>query len=151
MPTIPTNTKCSTLGCKNPRSKLNSYCTEHGGLNTISTQERKEFVSMYKTSQWHTLRQGQLSRQPLCESCMSQGKVAMATHVDHVFPWAKINKQAFYHNLFQSLCPECHSVKTVNERQGIFTHYATGKQYTVNDYQIVMRSDLPKHTQNIAF
>ena len=143
MPTLPTNTKCSSLRCKNPRSKLNSYCVEHGGKNTIDTEQRKEFVSMYQTTQWRTLRQRQLSIQPLCESCMTKGRVSNANHVDHVFPWAKINKSAFYNNLFQSLCPECHSDKTVQERQGVFTHYATGKQYTVNDYQTVMRSDLP--------
>lgn len=138
MPTLPINTKCSSLGCKNPRSKLNSYCVEHGGMNTISTNERKEFVSMYQTNQWRTLRQVQLSKQPLCESCLTHGKVTQANHVDHVFPWAKINKQAFYHNLFQSLCHECHSVKTSEERQGTYTHFSTGKQYTPNDYRTVM-------------
>ena len=152
MPILPKSDKCSQLGCTNIRSRLNTYCTEHGGKNTIDTDKRKEFVSMYQTTQWRTLRQVQLSKQPLCESCMSLGKVSQASHVDHVFPWAKINKSAFYTNLFQSLCPECHSVKTADEQQGIFNHYATGKQYTVNDYQIVMRSDLPStHPQNLLY
>jgi 5-methylcytosine-specific restriction protein A len=139
MPTLPTNTKCSSLGCKNPRSKLNSYCVEHGGLNSINTKERKEFTSMYQTNQWRSLRQVQLSKHPLCESCMTMGKVVQANHVDHVFPWAKIGKQAFYDNIFQSLCTHCHSHKSAQEKQGIYNHYSTGKQYTPNDYRLTMK------------
>lgn len=149
MPTFPTNKKCASYGCTTERSKLNTYCIEHGGKNTIDTAQRKEFVSMYQTNQWRTLRQVQLSRQPLCESCMSSGKVAMANHVDHVFPWAKIGKQAFYNNLFQSLCPECHSVKTNEERQGTFTHFSTGKKYTPNDYRTVMMTQEGAITPNV--
>lgn len=140
MPILPRSNKCSQLGCTNIRSKLNTYCVEHGGKNTIDTDERKAFTSMYQTAQWKQLRQIQLSKQPLCESCMTKGKVSHANHVDHVFPWAKINKSAFYNNLFQSLCHECHSDKTVQERQGIFPHYATGKQYTINDYAYISKN-----------
>ena len=138
MPTLPTNTKCSSLGCKNPRSRLNSYCVEHGGINTIDTEQRKAFTSMYQTNQWRTLRQAQLSKQPLCESCIKQGKVVQANHVDHLFAWNKIGKQAFYNNLFQSLCTNCHSHKSALEKQDIYIHYKTNKTYTINDYQYVI-------------
>ena len=141
MPTIPTNKKCSSLGCNNPRSKLNSYCIEHGGLNAINTQERREFTSMYQTAQWKTLRQVQLSKQPLCESCISQGKVVQANHVDHLFAWNKIGKKAFYNNVFQSLCTNCHSHKSGQEKQGIYIHYATGKQYNINDYAYISKEN----------
>ena len=57
MPILPKSDKCSQLGCTNIRSRLNTYCTEHGGKNTIDTDKRKEFVSMYQTTQWRTLRQ----------------------------------------------------------------------------------------------
>ena len=144
MPTLPTNTKCSSLGCKNPRSRLNSYCVEHGGINTIDTEQRKAFTSMYQTNQWRTLRQAQLSKQPLCESCIKQGKVVQANHVDHLFAWNKIGKQAFYNNLFQSLCTNCHSHKSALEKQDIYIHYATGKQYTINDYAYISKENALK-------
>jgi hypothetical protein len=32
MPTVPATTQCAHLGCKAHRSKLNSYCSEHGGI-----------------------------------------------------------------------------------------------------------------------
>lgn len=139
MPTLPRSTKCSQLGCTNIRSKLNTYCVDHGGKNTIDTDDRKAFTSMYQTSQWRTLRQVQLSKQPLCESCIKQGKVVQANHVDHLFAWNKIGKQAFYNNVFQSLCTNCHSHKSAQEKQDIYTHYATGKQYSLNDYQLTMK------------
>ncbi len=141
MPTLPTNTKCSSLGCKNPRSRLNSYCVEHGGINTVDTEQRKAFTSMYQTAQWKTQRQIQLSKQPLCESCLTNGKVVQANHVDHLFAWNKIGKQAFYNNIFQSLCTNCHSHKSAQEKQDIYTHYATGKQYSLNDYAYISKEN----------
>jgi hypothetical protein len=80
---------------------------------------------------------------------MSHGKVVQANHVDHVFPWSRIGKQAFYNNLFQSLCHDCHSVKTNEEKQGIYTHYSTGKQYTPNDYQLTMMTESGALTPNV--
>ena len=141
MPTVPFNSHCSHLGCKNPKSKFSGYCLEHGGRDTQVTYrsaERDKAHAFYSTAQWGRHRRVQLSGHPLCASCLTRGIITSATEVDHVFPWAKIDKQAFYHNLFQSLCHECHSVKTSEERQGTYTHFSTGKQYTPNDYRTVM-------------
>ena len=69
----------------------------------------------------------QLSMQPLCQSCLTRGIVTPATEVDHVFPWRRIGPQAFYRNLFQSLCHDCHSSKTQDERRGVFIHWVGGK------------------------
>ena len=139
MPTLPYTTKCSHLGCKNVRSKLNSYCLEHGGLDSIQTEQRKEFMSMYQTTKWKQTRQLQLSKQPLCQCCLLSGKVSQAQHIDHLFPWSKINKDAFYNNILQSLCPECHSVKTGLEQRGIYRHYGQViHDYTMNDYASVV-------------
>jgi 5-methylcytosine-specific restriction protein A len=134
MPSVPTNIKCGHLGCKGLRSKLNSYCMEHGGLQYMDT---KEAASVYQTAAWRTVRTVQLSRQPLCQACLIDGMVEMAQHVDHVFPWRAIGKQAFAHNLFQSLCAAHHSYKTGQEKQGNIVHYSsTGRvQYTINDYK----------------
>lgn len=140
MPTIPNTTKCAQLGCKNIRSKINSYCLEHGGLDSIQTDERKAFTSMYQTNHWRSVRDVQLSKQPLCQACLTTGRVSMASHVDHLFKWNALGKEAFYTNIFQSLCTECHSVKSGLEKRGIYRHYTSNgiKDYSLTDYRTVL-------------
>ena len=140
MPTYPTNTKCSELGCKEPRSKINSFCLKHGGKDNM---EARQTDSIYQTPAWRTVRQRQLSIQPLCQACLTRGKVEQAQHVDHVFPWKAIGKHAFLNNIFQSLCHADHSHKTKLERQGKYTHYTQEgeKEYTQADYPFQMHQN----------
>ena len=138
MPYAPFNDKCGHLGCKEPRSKLNGFCMAHGGKQyTI-----KDTDSRYKTPAWQSIRKRQLSIQPLCQACLSQGKIQAAKHVDHVFPWRQIGDHAFLHNIFQSLCQADHSHKTGLEKQGRYIHYTPEgeREYTSNDYNFAMRN-----------
>ena len=136
MPYAPYNSVCRELGCKNLRSKLNSFCLEHGGLE--HTNHDKD--NAYSNPAWRTIRRAQLSRQPLCQSCLTKGMVNSAKHIDHVFPWRQIGEHAFLNNIFQSLCHECHSYKTGQERQGIYKHYTAdgAKDLTINDYATII-------------
>jgi 5-methylcytosine-specific restriction protein A len=137
MPSVPTYTHCLSLGCKNQRSKLNHYCSEHGGKDsTPNTGKRKQDNALYSSEAWKIMRVAQLSEQPLCQACLLEGRVESAQHVDHVFRWQHIGRHAFYTNLFQSLCQPHHSHKTSIETQGIYEHYAPDglKQYQVTDY-----------------
>lgn len=120
MPSIPANNTCSLLGCHNPRSKLNTLCLQHGGGDSA---EPRNSDKVYKTASWQSIRKRQISMQPLCQSCLLRGIVTPANTVDHVFPWNQIGEHAFTHNIFQSLCPECHSYKTGQEQQGKYEHY----------------------------
>lgn len=143
MPTLPTYDKCIHLGCKNKKAKLSGYCVEHGGKDTYNantTEERKQSNSMYQTAFWRSTRATQLSRQPLCQSCLARGIVTPALHVDHLFPWRKIGSKAFKHNVFQSLCHECHSHKTKLEAQGICRYYELSNiiDYSVEQYAQVV-------------
>ena len=144
MPYLPSNTKCKELGCNNPRSKCNSVCLSHGGYDTYllpKTEQRQEFNSMYQTRQWRQLRQIQLSKNPLCMSCLSVGRVAQAVQVDHVFPWSYIGKDAFFNNIFQTLCTPCHSHKTALESKNIMRFYNKNKviDYRLNEYAFVIK------------
>jgi 5-methylcytosine-specific restriction protein A len=130
MPSIPINNKCSELRCTNIRTKVNTYCIEHGGKNSISNESTRIKSKQYNSLKWKTLRQRQLSQQPLCQSCKTQGRICLATDVDHVFPWNHIGPHAFMHNVYQSLCRACHSHKTQLEQQGIYRHYANPKDFT---------------------
>lgn len=148
MPTVPTNGKCSHLGCNHPRSKYSTSCLEHGGRDTQHTyrsEERDKAHAFYLTAQWGRHRARQLSLQPLCQACLTRGIITGATQVDHVFPWRRIGTHAFYRNLFQSLCHECHSHKTQQEQKGIIMHYANeiAMTYRVVDYQRIMGVDNP--------
>lgn len=140
MPSLPTYNKCRQLGCQNPRSKYNSYCLDHGGSDTPPynpkwNANRTYSNDLYKTQQWQTLRQIQLSTEPLCAACKAEGIITAATVVDHLFPWTHIGKQAFYLNKFQSLCATHHATKGQLERRGIYRQFGQPHvDYTKDDY-----------------
>jgi 5-methylcytosine-specific restriction endonuclease McrA len=141
MPTVPRSYKCAQLGCKEPKSKLNPYCTMHGG---VEYTQAKETDSRYQSHQWRTTRTAQLTRQPLCQSCLTRGRIEQAKHVDHLFPWRAVGEHAFTRNVMQSLCPACHSHKTGKEKQGIILHHTIEGTvtYTLADYGQVMHKYL---------
>ena len=103
----------------------------------------RETDSIYQTPAWRTVRQRQLSIQPLCQACLTRGKVEQAQHVDHVFPWKAIGKHAFLNNIFQSLCHADHSHKTGQERKGNYLHWTMEgeKAYTQDDYSYAMHQN----------
>jgi len=109
---------------------------EHGGKGYNDTAKRKQSNAMYQTALWGRTRMRVLSTQPLCQACASCGKVTAATEVDHLFAWQHIGVEAFYQNVFQSLCKNCHTVKGSLERKGIFRHYANqeAQDYGIGDY-----------------
>ena len=137
MPSTPSNNTCGLLGCKQPKSKLNSYCLAHGGRDVGFGRDSDK---SYKTAAWASIRRRQLSLQPLCAACLSRGRVSAAQHVDHLFPWRSIGAHAFTHNIFQSLCQPCHSHKTGQEKQGLIEQYGLEKisVWTIDDYGYVL-------------
>jgi 5-methylcytosine-specific restriction protein A len=132
MPTAPLNTECKEYRCRNPKTTRSAYCTEHGGGQT---DKAKANSKLYSQVAWSKIRTRQLSRQPLCARCYSDGKVTAATVVDHVFPHRR-DVDAFKVNLFQSLCAPCHSLKTQDENRGRYLHYTQHgiTEYTGDDY-----------------
>lgn len=145
MPTVPSNTKCSFLGCTNAKTKFSSSCVLHGGKEQIrynDSEKRKTFNSAYQTKQWKTFRQIKLSKEPLCASCLVRGIVTVATEVDHVFPWSKLNKASFMHNIFQSLCKSCHIMKTTLEQKDVIMYYKDKEmQYSIKDYSYIVLNE----------
>ena len=150
MPTIPSNTKCASLGCNNIKSRLNGYCIQHGGrdaqtYNPKTNKQREAFNAKYNTAQWVTLRQIQLSKYPLCVACHAEGRVTPATVVDHLFPWSHISEEAFYINRFQSLCATHHATKTQLERHGIYRAFGIPHiDYKQGDYGRIMGVNDPR-------
>lgn len=121
MPTQP-RPQCAKYRCKQPTRPGSSMCIDHAPPPTVNRAKR-ETDREYKTAIWQTIRAGQLSRQPLCQSCQLAGRVTLGIHVDHVIPWRLIGSAGFTNNRFQTLCAPCHSQKTGLEKRGIFRHY----------------------------
>ena len=69
---------------------------------------------VYDLRAWPRVRREQLVREPLCRHCKLAGIIKPAHHVDHIIP---INKGGdwFDPENLQSLCAECHSVKTAQD------------------------------------
>ena len=65
----------------------------------------------YSTRRWRRVRKRQLSRQPLCRACQSDGKITPATEVDHIVRIADGGPAWDPANL-QSLCAKHHTIKT---------------------------------------
>lgn len=61
------------------------------------------------------------------------GIVRAASVVDHVWPWRAIGPHAFRANRMQSLCPECHSVKTALEQRGVCREFGV-RDWSLADY-----------------
>jgi 5-methylcytosine-specific restriction protein A len=146
MPSIPKVQECAQLACRNNRARYSSFCQDHGGSDTKTfrpaNQERKDFNEKYSSGFWRSTRMAQLSAHPLCAGCLAIGKIEQAIAVDHVFPWRRLNEQAFYHNLFQSLCHKCHASKTSLEQKGIYRRYGTpSRDYRTEDYFRVLEHD----------
>ncbi len=137
MPTAPFNTKCREFGCQNSRTSRSPYCSQHGG--GITDRDRAN-SKLYSQGAWDKIRKGQLSRQPLCVGCLARGKVVQASHVDHVFPHRR-NPERFKRNLFQSLCPSCHTLKTQMEKVGTYIYFKGDSmvEYSEQDYEAAMR------------
>lgn len=140
MPSLPPS-QCVELGCKAKPNKGSSLCEAHAP-SVMVTQDRREFNRKYSDSAWDSIRNRQLSTQPLCQSCLVEDRVTQANHVDHVFPWRQLGNYAFRQNVFQSLCAECHGIKTGMERKGVFLHYLQGevKEYCIHDYREIYES-----------
>ena len=142
MPYAPVNDKCRELGCKNLKTSRSTFCNEHGGG---ITEKGKENSKLYSTAFWKKQRAIQLSKKPLCAACLLEGRVVQAAHIDHVFPHRQ-DSNKFRLNLFQSLCPSHHSLKTQDENQGIYNYYSPNGiiQYTEADYakQITDQTEL---------
>jgi 5-methylcytosine-specific restriction protein A len=68
-----------------------------------------QWTHLYNNTRWKQLRRVQLKNYPLCMLCQREGRVALASVVDHITPH-KGNKLLFWDfKNVQSLCYTCHN------------------------------------------
>lgn len=70
--------------------------------------EAQAWRRFYRTARWQRTRKAQLAKQPLCETCLSQGRTAAATVCNHADKEAKRTEEGFFAGPFTSECAPCH-------------------------------------------
>lgn len=111
-------TPCKKPGCNG--LVRDSKCTVCGPVRRSSSWANKEYDKRrgtasergYGTS-WRKLRRMVLADNPLCVECEANGRVVVATEVDHILPKARGGDDSF-ENL-QSMCQTCHRRKTAKD------------------------------------
>lgn len=108
---------CLHPGCR--KLCRGGYCPEHQPPKPTRQHSVMPWHSWYALPIWReTLRPQQLLREPFCRECAAIGLRVRATDVDHVVPH-RGNWELFVHGELQSLCHQCHSRKTMRERNAV--------------------------------
>ena len=71
--------------------------------------QAEAYRHLYKTARWKRTRAEQLAKQPLCETCLSQGRITAATVCNHADKDSKATIEGFYAGPFTSECAPCHN------------------------------------------
>ena len=111
MPRIPDH-PCAHPGCPRlvPRGK--KYCEEHAAQHP---EEIRSSAARGYGSAWRKARKRYLEANPLCVSCLKEGRYVRATDVDHIQPHRGDAVLFWDESNWQPLCHSCHSQKTRNE------------------------------------
>ena len=80
---------------------------------------------VYRSADWKSLRKAVLQEEPLCQNCLYNSRVTPASHVDHIVPIAVDPSLSWSMDNLWSLCPSCHSKKTLMEKGKIPTQPTT--------------------------
>ena len=93
------------------------YCQAHQADRKIGTFADPRRGSRHERgygSQWDRDRKRVLDRDAgLCQPCLSNGQVTMATQVDHIVPKCEGGSDADTN--LQAICRTCHQIKTASE------------------------------------
>lgn len=98
----PPDGKCNVCGYKRPKR---------------TWPDRGKTTERGYGADWRRIRAQKLKQTPLCEQCAVEGRVVVATDVDHIVPFMGTDDplRLSLMNL-RSLCRRCHQIKTA--RQG---------------------------------
>jgi 5-methylcytosine-specific restriction protein A len=67
-------------------------------------------------SRWQAFRTHYMRDNPLCKHCQLNGRYTIATELDHIRPLWQGGAE-FDHKNIQSLCHECHVIKSTEEQK----------------------------------
>lgn len=116
--------QCHVPGCPG-LTRQGKYCEKHAHLEDAERRERASRYNktardigsqkLYDSAEWRKLREIHIRRNPLCESCLENGRITPAVIVDHKVEIKDGGGRLDPDNL-QSLCRSCHNKKTAQER-----------------------------------
>jgi len=82
------------------------------------SEEATEYRRLYRTARWRRIRHHQLSLQPLCEWCLEQEIVTVASEVHHSDGGHKGDIDKFWNGPLISTCKPCHASRGQREDLG---------------------------------
>lgn len=108
---------CRYVGCR--KLVRSGFCDDHGA----SRQHAKKVYDKARGSstqrgynyRWQKSRLVFLDEHPLCVYCQREGRVVVATVVDHVIPHKGDQSIFWDRDNWQSLCKQCHDRKTATQ------------------------------------
>ena len=134
---------CAFPGCRKPVARGERYCCAHKEKGAKRDADAKAKAAKVReqrrleragnnnergyTYRWYKLRNRFIAQHPYCEECMKQGKIVMATDVDHITPHKGDRALLFDEKNLQSLCHACHSRKTAREDGGFGHATSSGR------------------------
>ena len=111
MPKKP-NVPCKHPGCPELVAPGTRYCDKHKALHP---EEVRSAGSRGYGRAWQKASRQFLAANPLCISCMKEGRYRKATVVDHIIPHRGDEALFWDRSNWQPLCKKCHDKKTWNE------------------------------------
>lgn len=127
---MPLMTFCKHPGCRRPVPRGVDFCGQHKSdaekHAAAARKAREARRTAFKGSsakrgygyRWQKLRNRFIAQHPFCEQCMKQGRLTIATDIDHIKPHRGDPILLFDEENLQALCHACHSRKTASEDGG---------------------------------
>ncbi len=127
---MPLLTICKYPGCCRPVPVGERYCVVHKAKGEARDAKAKSDREQYRQSRkgsssergygyrWQKLRARFLAQHPVCAECLKEGRITMATDVDHIRPHKGEPELMWNEGNLQALCHACHSRKTAREDGG---------------------------------
>jgi 5-methylcytosine-specific restriction protein A len=109
MPNAPL-TFCRHSGCRT--LVASGYCREHKGMYRRESAAARGYGHWWRNAKGTGMADRYLAQNPLCGECKKEGRVTLATCVDHVVPHRGDKSLLRDWNNLQSLCGPHHNKKT---------------------------------------
>lgn len=82
-----------------------------------------EYRKLYKTARWRRIRDAKLRQDPLCQWCLEDDIVELATEVHHADGGHKGDVDKFWSGPFVSTCKPCHASRGQREDLGTYVTF----------------------------
>jgi 5-methylcytosine-specific restriction enzyme A len=110
---------CSVPRCGNLVEPGERRCAQHQReYGRRDAQWRGSAQERGYNHRWMKTSKRNLGRSPFCVMCLAKGIVKAARVSDHIVPVTSASDPSFFkESAIQSLCVECHAIKTQEDRE----------------------------------